>query len=75
MKIDASLALIPVQFIRRPVINIEQKEIKHFRRNLNRHGRLILTGNSRNTFDGAYGPYGKESLAPTIKGRMIDTYI
>jgi len=75
MHVDATRALVPVQYVKHPVMTIEQEQNIHLRQNHNLRQNLIPTEKSLYTTGGNFAPYDKCLRIPALKGRLVNVYV
>jgi hypothetical protein len=75
MNVDATRALVPVQFVKHPVMTIEQERNIHLRQNNNLRENRIPAEESQYTMGDNFAPYDKCLRIPALKGRIVDVYV
>ena len=75
MNVDATRALIPVQYVKQPVMTIEQERNIHLRQSYNFREDLPSAEESQYTMGDNFAPYDKCLRIPALKGRMVDVYV
>ena len=75
MNVDATRALVPVQYVKHPVMTIEQERNIHLRQNHNLRENLIPAEEDLYTRGDNFAPYDKCLRIPALKGRMVDVYV
>ncbi len=75
MNVDATRSLVPVQYVKHPVMTVDQERNIHLRQNNNLRENLIPAEEIRNTMGDNFAPYDKCLRIPALKGRMVDVYV
>jgi len=75
MNVDTTRALVPVQYVKHPVMTIEQERNIHLRQDHNLRENLIPAEESRYTTGDNFAPYDRCLRIPALKGRMVDVYV
>ena len=73
MNVDATKALIPVHYVKQPIITIEQEQNIQLRQNTLWEN-LVPAEDSPYTRGDNIAPYDKCLRIPAAKGRTVDVY-
>ena len=74
MNVDATRALIPVQYVKQPIMIIEQEQNIQLRQNSTLREDLIPAKGRPYAMGDNIGPYDKCLRIPALKGRTVDVY-
>lgn len=74
MNVDATRALIPVPYVKQPIMTIEQEQGIQLRQNSTLRENFIPAGGSSYDMGDNIAPYDKCLRIPALKGRTVDVY-